>query len=144
MKILLDAEHNVYFEILYPDRDVSKMDTNDASIVGVLHYGRTTFLLNGDAPQDVEHILVTTRKKDIDVDVLKLGHHGSRTSSSEEFIKATTPDYGIVSAGLNNEYGHPHKEVIALLEKYKIPMLKTFELGTIHFVSDGNKVTLEK
>ena len=77
------------------------------------------------------------------VDVLKVGHHGSRTSTSEEFIEQTKPEVAIISLGKNNSYGHPHKEVKELLEEYDISIYRTDTEGTIHVVSDGKKYEIE-
>jgi competence protein ComEC len=73
--------------------------------------------------------------------ILKEGHHGSRTSASEPFIAAVAPQYDVISAGLNNSYGHPHKETIDLLNKLKIPTLITAQEGTIIFKLDGTTIT---
>ncbi|MCC7004892.1 MBL fold metallo-hydrolase, partial [Candidatus Nomurabacteria bacterium] len=71
---------------------------------------------------------------------LKVGHHGSRTSSGENFIFAVSPTYAIISAGQNNKYGHPHQEVLDILNKFNIQILKTFEMGNIEFVTDGEVI----
>ena len=75
--------------------------------------------------------------------VLKLGHHGSRTSSAKIFLSAVTPDYAVISAGLNNKYGHPHKEVIDLLAELIIPSVSTIDHGTIIFKTDGTELRVE-
>ncbi|MFA5841774.1 MAG: MBL fold metallo-hydrolase, partial [Candidatus Paceibacterota bacterium] len=74
---------------------------------------------------------------------LKLGHHGSRTSSSEAYLGFVAPEYAIISAGCKNSYGHPHKEVLTLLDKFKIPKLATCDFGTIIFSTDGEQLTYE-
>ena len=141
MNIWLDKEKGVYLQILFPDQDVSSWkDTNEASIVAKLIYGKESFLLTGDSPQKIEKYLISLNHGELKSNVLKLGHHGSRTSSSEEYLQAVSPDYAIISAGLNNRYGHPHQEVLDLLAKLKIPSLKTFELGNITFETDGEKL----
>lgn len=137
MRIVLDKVHNVYFEILYPDRDVKYMETNDGSIVGKLVYGQTSVMLTADSPISKEFYIMGKDKKALDVDVLKLGHHGSRTSSSLEYLKATSPHVAIISAGLNNQYGHPHQEVLEKLASLHIPYLATYEKGTIECLSNA-------
>lgn len=127
-------------EILFPDRDMEGADTNDASIVLKLVYGDTSFLLTGDSPQKIEKYLVFIDGKNLDVDVLKAGHHGSKTSSSESFIGYTSPDYAIISAGKDNRYGHPHAEVLARLADSGAEILRTDEEGTIVFKSDGERI----
>ncbi len=129
-------------DILLPDRDVSDVDTNTASIVAKLVYGKTSFMLTGDSPQAMEKYLVSLGGESLKSDVLKVGHHGSRTSTSEIFLGAVSPEYAIISAGKNNRYGHPHKETIDLLNSFEIPILSTIKLGTIEIKSDGEKITV--
>ncbi len=136
----IDLGGGVYLQILFPDRDVSGLSTNDGSIIAKLIYGDISFLLPGDTTQNIEKYLVGLDGSNLDVDVLKLAHHGSKTSSSEPLLAVTTPDYAIISAGLHNKYGHPHKEVIERLAKYNIPTLGTYEDGTIIFESDGEQL----
>ena len=131
-------------KILFPDGDVSNFETNTASIVAKLVYGEKSFLFTGDSPKNIEKYLSGLLGKILKVDVLKLGHHGSRTSSSEIFLGFTNPEYAIVSAGLNNRYGHPHKEVISLVNNLGINILRTDELGTIVFKTDGLNLFLKK
>ncbi len=128
---------SIFFDVLFPDRDVSDLESNAASIVGVLTYGSTSFLLTGDSPSAIERYLVSIDAKSLDVDVLKLGHHGSRTSSSPEFLAAASPEYAIVSAGKDNQYGHPHKEVIENVGNIGAKILATIDEGAIVFFSDG-------
>jgi len=111
--------------------------------VAKLVYGDTSFLLTGDSPKKIEHYLASIDPNSLNVDVLKAGHHGSRTSSSEEFIRQASPEYAIISAGLNNHYGHPHREVVTLLEKFGVNTLRTDLLGSIIFKSDGENIFVE-
>ncbi len=129
-----------YFDVLYPDKDVSGLkDTNDASIVGEMTYGSTSAMFTGDSPKSVESYLVGIDGERLDADILKVGHHGSRTSTGEVYLKFVTPDYAVVSAGRNNRYGHPHKEVTEEFKMIGVPVLSTADLGTIEFLSDGEK-----
>jgi competence protein ComEC len=132
---------DVVFEIHYPDRDVSKEESNDASIIGKLIYGETSFLLTGDAPTKTEEYLVGLDGARIDSDVLKVGHHGSKTSTSQNFLAAVTPTYAVISSGQSNRYGHPSNLVLQLLENDNIQVLRTDEEGTITFVSDGRTIS---
>lgn len=141
MSIALDD--GVYLKILFPDRDVSDVDTNDASIIVQLVYGKTEFLLTGDAPKKIEEYVVFLDGENLRSDVLKLGHHGSKTSSSELFIGFVSPSRAIISAGKNNRYGHPHDEVLDTLEQFEIDTLSTYEEGTIVFRSDGESLILK-
>lgn len=132
----------VYLEVLFPDRDASKMESNSASVVMRLVYGDTSFLLTGDSPKKIEKYLVAIDGRNLQSDVLKLGHHGSRTSTLGMFLSAVDPEYAIVSAGKDNRYGHPHKEVVELLAEFEIKTLETYSSGTIIFESDGEEVIL--
>lgn len=137
----IDLGGGAYLEILFPDRDVSGIETNTGSIVARLVYGETSFLLSGDSPDEIEKYLVRLNAEMLDADILKVGHHGSRTSSAEEFIRAVNPDYAIFSRGCDNSYGHPHKEVVERFDKLNIQMLDTCEEGTVRFISNGQTVS---
>ena len=137
----IDMGDGVSADILYPDIDTTNMETNSASIVMRLSYGSTSFLFSGDVPQLEEEYIAYLDGAALRSDVLKLGHHGSRTSSSEMWIHAIAPQVAVASVGKNNRYGHPHKEVVDLLSRLGIPLLLTSSEGTIIFESDGQKVT---
>jgi len=126
------------FKILFPDRDTAGWETNDSSIVGQLIYGDSSFLLTGDSPASVEKILVDKLGSSLKSDVLKAGHHGSKTSSSELFVGTVLPTYTIISAGLNNKYGHPNQETLEILTKFGGKIIKTMGQGRIVFKTDGN------
>jgi len=136
----IDMGGGVQADILYPDRDMTNMETNSASIVMRIHYGDTAFLVSGDLPKDLEEYEVAVYGEHLHAQVLKLGHHGSHTSSGEAWLRAVHPDVAVASAGLNNRYGHPHKDTLALLDQLHIPYLITFKEGTIKFESDGVNV----
>lgn len=149
-KIILDE--GVVVEILFPNMNTAGWETNTASIVARLSYGEQSFVFTGDSPISVEKYLVSKLAQDRQVDkngnalhstVLKLGHHGSRTSSSKLFLSAVDPEYAVISAGKDNKYGHPHKEVTDLLAELKIPSISTAERGTIIFRTDGSGLTLK-
>lgn len=133
MTIALDPTTS--FKVLFPDRDTQMWETNTASVVGRLQIGNRSALFTGDSPISIEQYLVNTDPEDLDVDILKLGHHGSKTSSSSEFLRATSPALVLISAGENNRYGHPHPEVIDLLKKLKIPFVSTQDKGTVTFTT---------
>jgi competence protein ComEC len=143
-KIILDKKDDIELQILFPNQDVSTWikDTNDGSIVARLTYGKTSFLFTGDSPIDVEHYFVTNFPIP-HTDVLKVGHHGSKTSTSDEFVKMLTPTYGIISDGVNNKYGFPHKEVLDILNQNNVKILRTDQLGTITIDSNGNTLKVE-
>ncbi|MCI0566546.1 MBL fold metallo-hydrolase, partial [bacterium] len=136
----IDLGDGAVLDILFPDRDMIHAETNTSSIIVKLTYGDTSFLLTGDSPTAIEQYLAATYGEQLDVDILKLGHHGSRTSTSEIFLSATTPEYAIISSGKNNSYGHPHKEITSLLATRNITALNTADTGTVVFQSDGRSI----
>lgn len=108
-------------------------EDNDASLVVGFTIKDCQFLVTGDAPIKIEKEIIKNNPK-LNVDILKVGHHGSNTSSDESFIKAVAPNEAVISCGKNNKYGHPHKSVLNLLEKYKIKVRRTDLEGTITYV----------
>ena len=137
---------SVKLEVLNPDEDaVQSDDTNNASIVIKLTYGQTSFLLTGDAESPANQAMLQ-HGFDVRATVLKLGHHGSRTSTNEAWLRAVQPQLGIISVGAGNSYGHPHPEVLAALNQLGIQFLRTDEHGTITITSDGAQlhVTTQK
>lgn len=139
-RIILDKENDVYLEILFPDRDVATWDSNDGSIVSKLVYGNTSVLLMGDSTKLTEGIVVSG--SDLSgVDILKAGHHGSKTSTGLPLLQESKPNVVVISAGENNRYGHPDEETIENLNEMHIPYLVTMDEGTITFISDGEKFT---
>lgn len=125
-----------YMEVLYPNKDVSRLRvTNDAAIALRVVYGETSFLLTADLPSTIEDTLVS--EEGIQSDVLKIGHHGSKYSTSEAFLRTVAPRVAVVSAGKGNTYGHPAPEVLERVQKQGAEIVSTIEEGTITFVSDG-------
>lgn len=104
-------------------------DDNDRSLVLTFSLANKSFLVTGDAPKYIEEKIIN-KYKNIDCDILKVGHHGSKTSTSENFIKALKPKEAVISVGENN-YGHPNKEVIDILNKYHVKIRRTDIEGTI-------------
>ncbi len=131
------------FEILFPDRDISGLDTNTGSIVGRLVYGGTSVMFTGDAPDEIEKYLVSLDGKNLKSDVLKAGHHGSRTSTSPEFVGFVSPSIAIISDGKGNKYGHPHQETLDTLEKFGVKIFRTDLLGAIILKSDGESILVK-
>lgn len=126
----------VMFEMLWPTPQIvaTQKDRNNTSIVLRVRYGDTTLLLTGDAEADAE---AAFGKRAGDVDVLKAGHHGSRTSTTVAFLRAVTPEYAVVSAGAYNRYGHPHPIVISRLRDAGARVWRTDTDGDIKLTSDG-------
>lgn len=137
IKMVMDEKAGITLDILFPDRDVSETKTNDGSIVAKLIYGNTAVMFSGDAPEGIERYLVLLDGANLQSNLLKVGHHGSRTSSSAEFLAATSPTFAVISVGANNSYKHPHQEVLERLKNFGIEILRTDQLGTIIFSSDG-------
>lgn len=129
---------NATIDVLYVGTDDS--DLNNTSIVLKLTYGNTSVLFMGDAEKEVETII---EKKDISADVLKVGHHGSNTSSSKTFLEKVNPSYAIISVGTGNSYGHPSNTTIQNLENQNIQIYRTDENGTIIMTSDGTNITFQ-
>ena len=146
--IILDEKRGVYLRVLFPDQDVSDWDANEASVITRLVYGENSFLFPVDTPQSIENYLTYLERNSSDgglkSDVLKVGHHGSKPSTSPFFIAKVRPAYAIISAGENNRYGHPNQEVLDVLKNYQANILTTYEEGTIIFQSDGETITLKK
>lgn len=139
---VLNLGLGVDFDILFPTRNTVGWDTNDSSIVGKLVYGANSFLLTGDSPQKIEKYLVGKYGLILKSDVLKAGHHGSKNSNSEIFVGTASPAYSIISAGLNNRYGHPSPEAVDTLTRLGGQILETLGKGMIVFNSDGQNLTL--
>ena len=115
-------------------------ETNDMSIVLRVDYGDTSFLFTGDAEYMSEYMMIDSGWE-LKSDVLKVGHHGSDTSSTQEFIDAVLPDYAVISCGKNNPYGHPAEEVLERLKECTV--LRTDELGTVIMLSDGENIWID-
>lgn len=125
--------------ILGPINTVSG-DLNTYSIVLKLTFGNNKFMFTGDAQISNEKDVIN-KGFDLSADVLKLGHHGSHTSSSQEFLNKVNPKYAVISCGVKNDYGHPHKEVMERLQTMKIKVYRTDESGTIICTSDGKNIS---
>lgn len=122
-------------KVIYTGTDTS--DLNNTSIVLKLTFGNTSFLFTGDATSDTEKNIMD---QDIQVDVLKVGHHGSKYSSTEAFLDTVSPKYAIISVGSGNSYGHPADSTLMKLQTRNIEIYRTDELGTILVTSDGNAI----
>ena len=138
-------EVNRHIDILYPFENLEGQEfenSNNTSIVAKLIFGENSFLFTGDAYQSVEKKLVS-RGWGLNSDVLKVGHHGSKTSTSEEFIKQVSPEIAVISVGKDNPYQHPHQETLDTLEKYGIKILRTDKEGDIKIISNGESLRAE-
>lgn len=135
----LDLGSGAVIDILFPDRDVSLWDTNDGSIVAKLTYGNSSIMLTGDATSKTEKIILVENSPALPSTILKVGHHGSRTSTSFDFIKAISPVYALISDGKDNKYGHPHQDTLDTLAQFGVKTFRTDLLGSIIMKSDGEK-----
>lgn len=155
---VLDFGNGVSFEIVSPsqsliDEDTAaikakkKVDVNNESVVGRLTFGNFAMLFTGDAEGPVEKTMAASYGKKLKCQVLKAGHHGSKTSSTAEFLKLVQPESVVMSLGVNNQYGHPHEALLNRLQKQGVKNIyRTDANGTITIVSDGSSysITTEK
>lgn len=136
----LDLGENTKITVLSPLEDENFDNLNNYSAMIKIEYGETSFLFTGDCENLIESNVLSRNKTLLKSDVLKLGHHGSSTSSSEEFLCAVNPSLGIITSGKDNSFGHPHLETLNLLKKYNIKFYNTAYDNTIILISDGNKI----
>ncbi|MGG7144299.1 ComEC/Rec2 family competence protein [Clostridium nigeriense] len=118
-------------------------DLNDYSPIMKLTYGDKAFIFTGDAEKVVEEEVVKKYSNELKADVIKFGHHGSSTSSTKEFIEAISPKYGIISCGIDNSYGHPHRETLQIIDDMGIEAYRTDKQGQITITSDGNNIEIK-
>ena len=121
----------------------SYAETNDTSIVVRVDYGANSFLFTGDMEVAAENDMLEhwEGRTDWKVDVLKVGHHGSDTSTGYRFLYETEPAYGVISVGTGNSYGHPQENILSRLEDAGVTLLRTDRLGTILAHADGREIT---
>ncbi len=142
----LDLGGGASLRVLYPDYDVSNLPAekaNEGGIVLELAYGESEALLMADVGSGVEKRLLSLNAAQLDADVLKVGHHGSRFSTSEAFVSAVSPAAALISVGAKNSYGHPTKEVLDRLAAHGIKIVRTDQEGTIVCTSDSLQFTCE-
>lgn len=130
------------FTILAPNSERYE-STNNYSIVIKLTNGKNSFLFTGDA-ESISEKEMLAKGFDLYAEVLKVGHHGSTTSTTKEFLDMVNPRYAIISVGKDNQYGHPHKEILDRLRKKNIIVYRTDESGTIIASSDGESITFSE
>ncbi len=137
--MVVDLGGGARLDILYPDVDVSGWGnrTNDGSIVARVVYGETEVLLTGDAAFATEDRLLQIASSSLSADLLKVGHHGSKSSTGEKFIQAVRPQMALVSVGAKNTYGHPTQDVLGRLSAAGVPVMRTDQDGTIVCTSNA-------
>lgn len=133
---------NSTFEILAPNSD-NYENANNYSIVIKLAYQENTFLFTGDAEKLSEDEILN-KGYDLKCDLIKIGHHGSSSSTSDKFLKSVNPNYAVICVGKDNSYNHPKKSVMNRLKKYGIKVYRTDEQGSITAISDGKNITFDK
>jgi beta-lactamase superfamily II metal-dependent hydrolase len=140
--VSLDLGNSVHAEILSP-LNAEYEDLNDYSAVIKLSYGKVSFLFTGDAGKIPESEML---KKGIDLSasVLKVGHHGSNTSTTDNFLDAVYPKYAVISVGKDNDYNHPASTTISKLKDKGIKIYRTDESGTVIASTDGNEIQFNK
>ena len=147
----LDFGNGVKFEVLAPAADLVKKgqdkgykhDPNNESVVGRLVYGDFSMMFTGDAEKAEESTIISAFADKVKSNVLKAGHHGSKTSSSPEFLRAVKPEAVVISCGAGNDYGHPHKETMKKYRSLNLQIFETDKNGTITITSDGKSYQIE-
>ena len=130
------------FTVLCPQpEDVSENDLNGSSVGIRLVHGKNSFVMCGDAETDSEERMVELFGDSLEADVLKCGHHGSSTATSDAFLMAVDPIWAVISCGAGNSYGHPHQEVLAKLSDSDVQVYRTDQRGTITATSDGEQIS---
>lgn len=124
---------NISFKVVSSGYDgEGEVNENDNSLIIRMDYGENSILFTGDATRRAETRLLGD--EDLDVDFLKVGHHGSYTSSGEEFLKAVSPELAVISVGVDNSYGHPSKQTMKTVDKLEIPVMRTDYDGTVSII----------
>lgn len=137
--MVIDLGEGAKFEVFTPQKSEYE-ELNDYSPIMKLSFGDTSYLFTGDAEKLAEEEALAKYKTSLDSDVIKFGHHGSCSSSSNAFIEAVSPKYGIISCAKDNKYGHPHRETLDIIKKYNIKTFRTDTDGEIILTSDGKSI----
>ena len=145
----LQIEKDVYIDIIWPDNSnfIKENILNNNSIVCKINYKNFSMLFTGDIEEIAENeILKENTPQKLKADILKVGHHGSKSSSTKDFIEAVTPKIAVIGVGLNNNFGHPNKGVLERLEKINCKIYRTDIMGEIHCNIDkkGNISKIDK
>ncbi|EOU2013273.1 MBL fold metallo-hydrolase [Clostridium perfringens] len=141
--MVIDLGEGAKFEVFTPQKSEYE-ELNDYSPIMKLSFGDTSYLFTGDAEKLAEEEALAKYKTSLDSDVIKFGHHGSSSSSSNAFIEAVSPKYGIISCAKDNKYGHPHRETLDIIKKYNIKTFRTDTYGEIILTSDGKSINFNK
>ena len=147
----LDFGGGVKFKVFAPEKAVVEKgskttdnhDPNNESVVGKLIFGDFSMMFTGDAEKAEEMPMVNSYGKELKSTVLKSGHHGSKTSSSKEFLREVAPEAALISCGTGNDYGHPHEPTMKKYRAMKLKIYETDKNGTITVKTDGKNYTIE-
>ncbi|MBR1694549.1 MAG: MBL fold metallo-hydrolase [Selenomonas sp.] len=147
----LDFGGGVKFKVYAPEKAVVEKgskttdnhDPNNESVVGRLIFGDFSMMFTGDAEKAEEMPMVSSYGKELKSTVLKSGHHGSKTSSSKEFLREVAPEAALISCGTGNDYGHPHEPTMKKYRAMKLKIYETDKNGTITVKTDGKNYTIE-
>lgn len=140
--LTINLDDRSYLNFLSPE-DKKYDNINNYSTVIKLNYGNISFLFTGDSEILIENMLLSSNNN-LSADILKVGHHGSKTSTSKEFLKKVAPKYAVISCGMGNDYGHPDKQVLNLLKLQGIESYRTDTDGTILIYTNGEDVKISK
>lgn len=149
---VLELGGGAQFKVLAPSAELVdkgsqqgyKHDPNNESVVGQIIYGDFKMMLTGDAEKDEENeILAANTPESLKSQILKSGHHGSKTSSSKEWLRVVAPEAALISCGAGNDYGHPHKETMKKYEALKLKIYETDKSGTITVTTDGHSYDIK-
>ncbi len=132
----MDFDPNITILVLSPPADQPFSDLNDNSLILKITYGEVSFLMAGDAGHDTENHLISSGF-DLDATILKVGHHGSRYSSSRQFLRAVSPEGSIIQVGADNSYGHPTQQVLSNLHEVGSEVYRTDTRGNVIVTTDG-------
>lgn len=137
----ISIERNLYFDVLWPDSDniITQNAINNNSLVCKLVYKRFSILFTGDIEEIAEKAIIVKYKNQLKATVLKVAHHGSKTSSTIDFINAVNPKYALIGVGKDNKFGHPADITIQNLKAKNVKIYRTDEFGEVKICSDGEK-----
>ena len=137
----IDLGKNVEIQVFSPLENISSDNLNDYSPIIKITFVNNSFLFTGDAEVSTESMIIS-ENNNLNCDILKVGHHGSSTSTSSSFLALVNPSVAIIPVGKNNSYGHPTPEVLSLLNSYNIRTFRTDINGTIIAISDGKNINI--
>ncbi|MFW6312230.1 MAG: MBL fold metallo-hydrolase [Nanoarchaeota archaeon] len=129
------------FEVLHPESPVEDYDLNNSSLVLRLQYGEVSFLFTGDIEHEVEQEIINSGLN-LDSDILKVAHHGNKTSSSKNFIEKVSPEVGVITVGEDNKFGHPNQKTLGVLSSEAVKVYRTDKNGDIVVETDGNSYSI--